>query len=146
MVEHLRNMKELCRALHSDKDDRDMIVLRELLEWVLEQIIRLPAQERDLDLKGKILNDLYLLLERCEKRFFVKYSRHHAFSFFRLQRKPLKFSTSQSFAYQFEKRLLFCPSVLNRSAWTGSENFSRLSGKTCNSCAPRHGPSLSTEK
>ena len=103
MVEHLRNMKELCRALHSDKDDRDMIVLRELLEWVLEQIIRLPAQERDLDLKGKILNDLYLLLERCEKWFFVKYSRHHAFSFFRLQRKPLKFSTSQSFAYQFEK-------------------------------------------
>ena len=67
MVEHLRNMKELCRALHSDKDDRDMIVLRELLEGVLEHIISLPAQERDLDLKGKILNDFYLLMERCEK-------------------------------------------------------------------------------
>ena len=91
MVEHLRNMKELCRALHSDKDYRDMIVLRELLEGVLEHIISLPAQERDLDLKGKILNDFYLLLERCEKRFFVKYSRHHAFSFFRLQRNLSNF-------------------------------------------------------
>ena len=72
MVEHLRNMKELCRALHSDKDDRDMIVLRELLEGAMADIKRLPAQERDLDLKGKILNDFYLLLERFEKRFFAK--------------------------------------------------------------------------
>ena len=86
MVEHLRNMKELCRALHSDKDDRDMIVLRELLEGVLEQIIRLPAQERDFDLKGK-------------KRFFVKYSRHHAFSSFRLQRNLSNFRHHSPFLH-----------------------------------------------
>ena len=102
MVEHLRNMKKLCRALHSDKDDRDMIVLRELLEGVMEDIKRLPAQERDLDLKGKILHDFYLLMERCEKGS----SRNildTTSSAFPTSTKPLKFrnplSTSQLFLH-----------------------------------------------
>ena len=91
MVEHLRNMKKLCRALHSDKDDRDMIVLRELLEGVMEDIKRLPAQERDLDLKGKIPNDFDLLMERCEKGSSWNIL-DTTFSAFPTSTKPFKFS------------------------------------------------------
>ena len=44
------------------------------------------------------------------KRFFVKTLSTPRFQLFPTSTKPLKFSTSQSFAYQFEKRLLLLSS------------------------------------
>ena len=41
---------------------------------------------------------------------------------------------------------IFFSTVWNRSARTGSENFSMLSGKTCNDCAPWQGQLSLTEK